>query len=160
MGYHFIVAVRVDSKEIQPSRRTQKREKPFRSDVSLLSRQLVCFLFLSFLLITWFFICFFLSFPLSFFLSLQIRTKNTSALPFSSFFRSSFFHLIFPFIKDYNKNRQRPRLPIFLSFLNIMYTDAQMYTQNATLAFYIIRRLRHYYNSKRWRVLFLFFLDT
>ena len=58
-------------------------------------------------------------FLLNFFLSLKITTKKCqkSLLPF---FLPSFLS--------------------FRSFLNIMYTDTLMYTQNAALVFYIIRR--------------------
>ena len=96
------------------------------SQVSLLLRlltwQLVCFLFFS--LSIWqvtnhtirsFFLSFFLSFSLNFFLSFKITTKSAELSP--------------------------SVLSFFLSFfLNTMCTDTQMYAENATHVFYIIRR--------------------
>ena len=123
----FLVAINVDSKDKLPSRRTQIMKKSFYFDANLLSRQFVCFLFLSLSMlqatnnVTF---SFFLSFSLSFFLSLKIITKNARDLTFCSFFLPSFlsfissfcFHFNY-FFKDYNKKvRDLTFSSFFLSF--------------------------------------------
>ena len=113
------------------AKQTQKLKEPFLCDVSLLSRPLVCFLFLSLsiwqatnhMILSYF--LFYLHF--SFF---KDYNKNVRDLTFrSSFFLSFFlslifsyfFTLIFSFFKDYNKNVRDHTfrsffLPSFLSF--------------------------------------------
>ena len=93
----------------------------------------------------------FLSFFLSFFLLssqvgllLQLLTCLLSSLfsiDVASYksHDSFFLTLIFSFFKVCNKNVRDPTfLSFFLSFLSIMYTHTQIYTQNTTLVFYII----------------------
>ena len=83
---------------------------------------------------------------LSFLFSFHVVSYKSHDSFFLSFFLSFFFTSNFSFFKDYNK-KMLEISPSFLSFfllflssLNSMYTDTQMYTQNATLVFYIIWR--------------------
>ena len=102
----FLVAANVDSKDTLPSRWTQKLKKPFRYDVSLLSRQLVCFLFLS--------------------LSMWQATNHI----IHSFFLSFYFTLTFSFLEDCNKNgRDLIFRSFFLSFFLSFFFKYYVYRQ-------------------------------
>ena len=74
-------------KDTKPSRQTQKQKKLFRCDISHLSWQLVCFLFL-------------------FFFFFDVASYKSRDSFFLSFFLSFFFTFIFSFFKDYNKTAE------------------------------------------------------
>ena len=104
---------------------------------------------------TWFVLSFFFTLTFSFFKDYNKKRQRYHLPFFLSFFLSFFlFSFISFFLFHFNFfffiELQRKILEItpsilsfffFHSFLNSMYTDTQIYTQKATLVFYIIRRL-------------------
>ena len=114
----FLVAVNVNSKDTKPNRRTQKLKKPFRCDVRLFSRQLVCFLFFS--------------------LSMWQVTNHMIRSFFLSFVLSFFFTFIFLSLRLLQKTSEisPSTLSFFPSFLNIMCTDRQLFTKNTHVLYY------------------------